>query len=106
VEFRDRNNSFENRLESSRSKRWRAISGGFLGPKTRKAKNRKIVSEKLIRFIVLPQRRRKKEDGNASPRGGRRLCKLILFREVTVNGERFPLRWRPPQPRDRLRTQR
>jgi hypothetical protein len=34
---------------------WRAISGSFLGPKIISArKNRKIVSEKLMRFMILP----------------------------------------------------
>jgi hypothetical protein len=34
----------------------RAISGNFLGPKMMRArKNRKIVSEKLMRFIILPE---------------------------------------------------
>ncbi len=35
---------------------WRAISGNFLGPKTSKAKTkRKIVSPKLITFMILPE---------------------------------------------------
>src|SRR3954471_22996776 len=39
---------------------WRAISGSFLGPKTTRArKNRKIVSEKLMRFIILPEREKR-----------------------------------------------
>src|SRR5579864_137943 len=50
-------NSFEARLNSlSALPIWRAISGNFLGPKTTRAnKNRKIVSEKLMRFIILPE---------------------------------------------------
>ena len=49
-------NSFEARLNSLRYlPTWRAISGNFLGPKMMRAKkNRKIVSEKLMRFIILP----------------------------------------------------
>src|SRR5579863_8973115 len=35
---------------------WRAISGNLLGPKmTRASKKRKTVSEKLMRFIILPE---------------------------------------------------
>src|SRR5579864_5027474 len=50
-------NSFEARLNSlSALPIWRAISGNFLGPKTIRAKkNRKIVSEKVMRFIILPE---------------------------------------------------
>ena len=50
-------NSFEARLNSlSALPTVRAISGNFLGPKmTRAKKNRKIVSEKLMRFIILPE---------------------------------------------------
>ena len=50
-------NSFDARLNSfSALPTWRAISGNFLGPKmTRAKKNRKIVSEKLMRFIILPE---------------------------------------------------
>jgi hypothetical protein len=50
-------NSFEARLNSlSALPIWRAISGNFLGPNTTRAnKNRKIVSEKLMRFIILPE---------------------------------------------------
>jgi hypothetical protein len=36
---------------------WRAISGNFFGPKMIRAKkNKKIVSEKLMNFIILPDR--------------------------------------------------
>src|SRR5579864_7611453 len=42
----------------------RAISGSFLGPKTIRArKNRKIVSEKLMRFIILPRKERRQSAG-------------------------------------------
>jgi len=50
-------NSFEARRNSFiHLPAWRAISGNFLGPKMMSArKNRKIVSEKLMGFIILPQ---------------------------------------------------
>ena len=53
-------NSFEARLNSLRYfPTVRAISGNFFGPKmTRARKNRKIVSEKLMRFIILPKFKR------------------------------------------------
>jgi len=56
-------NSFEARRNSLRAFAiWRAISGNFLGPKmTRANTKRKIVSEKLMRFIILPAR----NSGNA-----------------------------------------
>ena len=54
-------NSFEARLNSlSALPIWRAISGNFLGPKITSArKNRKIVSEKLMRFIILPESKKR-----------------------------------------------
>lgn len=50
-------NSFEARLNSlSALPTWRAISGSFFGPKmTRARKNKKIVSEKLMPIIILPE---------------------------------------------------
>ena len=50
-------NSLEARLNSFMYlPTWRAISGNFLGPKIIRAKkNRKTVSEKLMRFIILPE---------------------------------------------------
>ena len=48
---------------------WRAISGNFFGPKTTRArKNRKIVSEKLMRFIVLGGNRGRKDWGHLQTR--------------------------------------
>jgi hypothetical protein len=44
---------------------WRAISGNFLGPKMMRAKkNRKIVSEKLMRFIILPEKEKRQCGGD------------------------------------------
>src|SRR5215469_4946581 len=52
-------NSFEARLNSFRYlPTWRAISGNFFGPKMMRAKkNRKIVSEKLIRSSYCRSRK-------------------------------------------------
>jgi len=49
-------NSFEACLNSFNSlPTWRAISGSFFGPKISRArKNRKIVSENPMRFMILP----------------------------------------------------
>ena len=87
-------NSFDARLNSlSALPTWRAISGNFLGPKmTRAKKNRKIVSEKLMRFIILPE-----------PEKRQSLAFTSFFAQATGAGEDASTKFRPiPRFREQL----
>src|ERR1035437_7690616 len=79
-------NSLEARLNSFiYFPTWRAISGNFLGPKMMSAKkNRKIVSEKLMRFIILPEPEKRQCVGDTAL--------TVRIEHSRPGGRRSPLR--------------